>query len=94
MPSIGRLREGGPTYELLLNEKNLATVERLISFAEGKGHTLLELAFAWLLAQPAVVSVIAGATRPEQVVANAASTSWRLDPADMAEVDLILTGKN
>ena len=42
------------------------------AFAEARGHTLLELAISWLLSRPAVASVIAGATSPEQVAANAA----------------------
>ena len=54
------------------------------------GHTLLELAFAWLEAKPAVASVIAGATKPEQVAANAAATEWRLEPADLAEIDAVI----
>jgi aryl-alcohol dehydrogenase-like predicted oxidoreductase len=53
-------------------------IEKLTAFAEERGRTLLELAFAWLLSQRPVASVIAGATRPEQVRANAAASSWRL----------------
>lgn len=70
-----------------LTDANFAIVEALIPFAEARGHTLLELAFAWLLAHPAVTSVIAGATKPEQVRANAAAASWQLTQADLAEVD-------
>jgi aryl-alcohol dehydrogenase-like predicted oxidoreductase len=55
----------------LLSEENLDKVERLIAFAESRGHTLLELAFSWLLARPIVVSVIAGATSAEQIRRNA-----------------------
>ena len=53
-------------------------IERLEAFASERSHPLLELSFAWLLSQPAVASVIAGATKPEQVHANAAAASWRL----------------
>ena len=74
----------------LLNERNLATVESLIKFAESRGHTILELAFAWLLAKPVVASVIAGATSAEQVRANAAAASWKLTADDVAEVNRIL----
>ncbi len=70
-----------------LTDANFAVVEALIPFAEARGHTLLELAFAWLLAHPAVTSVIAGATKPEQVRANAAAASWQLTQAALAEVD-------
>jgi aryl-alcohol dehydrogenase-like predicted oxidoreductase len=73
-----------------LTDETLATVEALIAFAEARGRTILELAFAWLLARPVVASVIAGATRPEQVRTNAAAaTGWRLTEAECAEVDAI-----
>ena len=58
-------------------------LEALDSFAKERGRTLLELAFAGLLAQPCVPSVIAGATSPEQVKANAAACEWQLDPEDV-----------
>jgi aryl-alcohol dehydrogenase-like predicted oxidoreductase len=61
-------------------------VEALTSFAAERGHTLLELAFAWLLAQTSVASVIAGATSPDQVRANARAGTWRLTPEDLAEL--------
>lgn len=61
-------------------------VEVLTAWAADHGHTVGELAVAWLLAQPAVSSVITGATRPEQVTANAAAAAWRLSPAEVVEV--------
>jgi len=67
--------------------ENLQKVERLIAFAEKRGHTLLELAFSWLAAQDPVVSVIAGATTPEQVKANASAANWKLSGEDLAEID-------
>jgi len=85
----GRLAGGGRYGELLTEEK-LATVEALISFAEGKGRTLLELAISWLLAHGVVASVIAGATKPAQVQANAAAAGWRLGDAELAAVDDIM----
>jgi aryl-alcohol dehydrogenase-like predicted oxidoreductase len=69
--------------------ENLAKVEKLAAFAGSRGRTLLELAFSWLAAQPQVASVIAGATSPEQVVANARATSWKLTPAELKEIDQI-----
>lgn len=72
-----------------LNEPNLQKMEQLKSFAEDRGHTLLELAFAWLLAHRSVASVIAGATKPEQVEANANAANWQLTDQDLAEVDRI-----
>jgi len=70
--------------------ENLELVERLIAFSEARGHTLLELAFSWLLTRPTVASVIAGATRPEQVRGNAAAAGWALTAGDLAELDGIL----
>jgi aryl-alcohol dehydrogenase-like predicted oxidoreductase len=87
VPSGTRLSEG--RYADLINDENLATVERLTAFAEARGRTLLEIAVSWLLARPAVASVIAGATRPEQVRANAAAAGWRLTDADLRELDRI-----
>ena len=64
-------------------------IEALQSFAEKRGHTILELAVSWLAAHPCVVSVIAGATTPEQVRANAAAANWKLSAAELAEVDAL-----
>lgn len=74
----------------LFTDENLDKVERLVQFAEGHGHTLLELAFSWLAAQPAVASVIAGAVSPEQVTANASATRWQLNSGDLADIDRIM----
>lgn len=71
------------------NARNFDRVERLEAFAKKQGHTILELAISWLVAQPVVASVIAGATRPEQVRANADAARWQLLPEDLAEVDWI-----
>jgi aryl-alcohol dehydrogenase-like predicted oxidoreductase len=76
----------------VFTEENLEKVERLIQFAESHGHTLLELAFSWLAAQPAVASVIAGATSPEQVKANASAPRWELSSADLAAIDALMAG--
>ena len=70
-----------------IDEAQLDTVEQLIAFAEARGRTILELAFSWLLMKPTVTSVIAGATRPEQIHANAAAAGWKLSDEEMAEVD-------
>lgn len=88
LPEGSRITAGS-RYEALLNERNLDLVEELVHFAESRGHSILDLAFAWLLAHRAVSSVIAGATRPEQVRANAAAAAWRLTDAERAEVDAI-----
>jgi aryl-alcohol dehydrogenase-like predicted oxidoreductase len=72
-----------------LSEQTLATVTALEGLARAEDHSLLELAFAWLLSRPVVASVIAGATKPEQVLANTAAADWRLDPGLLARVDEI-----
>jgi aryl-alcohol dehydrogenase-like predicted oxidoreductase len=70
----------------MLSAKTFARIDALTNFAAERGHTLLELAFAWLLAVPTVASVIAGATTPTQVAANAATAGWDLSLDDVAEV--------
>jgi aryl-alcohol dehydrogenase-like predicted oxidoreductase len=56
---------------------------------KARGHTMLELAFSWLAARPAVASVIAGATKPEQIAANVQAVSWELTGEEMSEIDKI-----
>jgi len=85
LPKGTRLADGSG----LLSDENLAVVEELIQFAESKGHTLLELAIGWLLAHPAVASVIAGATKPEQARGNASAIAWRLSADERAAVDAL-----
>ena len=85
-PEGARL-SAGPQADRLLTEQNYDTVEKLEAFAQERGHTILELAFSWLASLDYVGSVIAGATRPDQVAANAAAASWRLTSEEMADVD-------
>ena len=70
-------------------DANFDTLEKLESFAQGRGHTVLELALGWLASQQYVGSVISGATSPEQVEQNVKATEWRLTAEEMAEVDSI-----
>ena len=74
----------------LLTDENLTKVEQLIAFAEGRGHTILELAFSWLLSRPMVSSVIAGATKPEQVQANAQAAEWDISEPELDEINRIV----
>jgi aryl-alcohol dehydrogenase-like predicted oxidoreductase len=76
--------------DALLSPANRAAVERLRAFAEGRGHTVLDLAIAWLATRPAVASVIPGATSAEQVGANIAAGEWILDPPDIDVVDALV----
>ncbi|WP_224247520.1 aldo/keto reductase [Hyalangium gracile] len=89
-PPGTRITDGG-RFSSFLSEERLARVESLIAFAELRGHTLLELAFSWLLARKSVASVIAGATSPAQVKSNAAAAGWQLTAAELAEVDRLLS---
>ena len=87
-PAGSRAVEGfGPK---IFTPKNLEIVEALIKFAEARNHTILELAFGWLLSHKPVASVIAGASKPEQVRANANSASWQLSSDDLREIDVIM----
>ncbi len=70
----------------VLTDDNFRVLDALTTWATERGHTLLELAFAWLLATPEVASVIAGATSPAQIAANAAAGDWLLTPAEADEV--------
>ena len=72
------------------SDANLARAEALAAFAEGRGHSLLELAIGWLASQGCVASVIAGATTPEQVRANVAASSWRLSAEELVGVEGVL----
>jgi aryl-alcohol dehydrogenase-like predicted oxidoreductase len=71
----------------VLSDENLATVQALADLAAEEGHSVLDLAIAWLLSRAEVASVIAGATRPEQVRANAAAGAWAIPPDLLRRVD-------
>jgi aryl-alcohol dehydrogenase-like predicted oxidoreductase len=89
MPAGARLTNSKGLAGRYLSEKNWGIVEELAKFCEARGHSLLEVAFSWLLARRAVASVIAGATQPEQLEANVHAVEWQLTPEDLAEVDRI-----
>ena len=74
----------------MFTDANFDLLERLEAFCGARGHTVLELAFAWLLANNAVSSVIAGATRVEQIISNAKASSWQLTDYELAEVNGII----
>ena len=84
-----RLAKVPPWGAHIMTDENFATLARLEAFAAERGYVVGELAIAWLLSRPAVSTVIAGATRAEQVVANVAAGNWRLNAAEVAEVDQI-----
>jgi aryl-alcohol dehydrogenase-like predicted oxidoreductase len=78
--------------ERYLTPRNEEIVEKLNAFVTARGHTMLELAFSWLAQRPQVASVIAGATRPEQIEQNVKAIAWKLSAEDMAEIDQITLG--
>jgi aryl-alcohol dehydrogenase-like predicted oxidoreductase len=69
------------------SDRNVRIADALKEFAAERGHTLLDLAMSWLASRPQVASVIAGATSPAQVKANAAAMNWPLDPSALKEID-------
>jgi len=73
-----------------LTDERLGQVARLEEIARAHGKTVGQLAIAWLLARPEVCSVIAGATRPEQVEENAGAAGWDLDAATLDQIAGIL----
>lgn len=89
LPEGTRIR-GNERWEGLLTDELLGGVERLAALAGDQGKELIDLAFAYLLAEPAVASVIAGATRPDQIRRNVTAGSWRLDDATRDEVRALL----
>lgn len=70
-----------------LSDERLAVVQRLDDLARSEGHGVLDLSFGWLLSRPAIASVIAGATGPEQITANVADGAWRPSAEILAAVD-------
>jgi aryl-alcohol dehydrogenase-like predicted oxidoreductase len=89
-PADSRLSVQKQRAEFLLTEEHFDVLEQLEAFASARARTMLELAFAWLLTHPQISSVIAGATRPEQIIANARAANWRLTAEEMDELDGVL----
>jgi len=90
LPAGTRLARNPPRHaDEFLNERNWRIVDALDAFVVRRGHTLLELAMSWLASRPYIPSIIAGATRPEQVEQNIAAVGWALSEADLAEIDRI-----
>jgi aryl-alcohol dehydrogenase-like predicted oxidoreductase len=92
MPSGTRFAGATGLANRYMTERNWSIVERLQEFCTRRGLSLLDLAFSWLLAQPTLASVIAGATRPEQLEQNVKAAGHTLTPEDLAEVDRLTRG--
>ena len=86
-PEGTRLAGAGPMAERVLTEGNFETLGKLENFTESRGHNMVELAIGWLASQRHVASVIAGATKPEQVEQNVRAAEWRLSAEELAEVN-------
>jgi aryl-alcohol dehydrogenase-like predicted oxidoreductase len=80
----GSRLDRGSYFAAGATDENFDYIETLTAFAEARGHTLLELAMAWLAAQDGVASVIAGATTPQQVQDNTSAATWQLTADDLA----------
>ena len=90
MPEGARLTDM-PTFanRIYLTDENFDIVDNLNKFAHKTGHSILELAFGWMASRPTTASIIAGATKPEQIEANVAAVNWVLSQSEIDEVDKI-----
>lgn len=93
LPSDTRLAQNlwnmGDRY---LTQERLQLVDKLSDFAQERGHSVLELAISWLLAQPVVCSVIAGTTKLSQLQKNLEAGEWQLSAEDMQQIADICSG--
>ena len=89
LPADTRLAQTQRLADRYLTERNWQIAEKLADFADSHDRTMLQLAFSWLLGQSPVASVIAGATRPEQLEQNVRAGDWALTANELAEVDRI-----
>ena len=76
----------GEMRDMFLSEDNLAAVDRLTNYAAAQDHSILELAIGWLVSNPAVATVICGATKPSQVASNVTAASWAMSPDQRSEI--------
>jgi len=91
-PADTRFGKAPQLRDRYVTPRNEDIVEKLQVFAKERGHSMLELAFSWLTARPQVASVIAGATRVEQVEQNVKAIAWTLSPEEVVEIDRITKG--
>jgi aryl-alcohol dehydrogenase-like predicted oxidoreductase len=90
MPEGARLTKTQALADRYMTDKNWEIVEKLEAFSTERSHTMLELAFSWLASQPTVSSVIAGATKPEQVEQNVKAADWQMSPEELDQIRSIL----
>jgi aryl-alcohol dehydrogenase-like predicted oxidoreductase len=89
MPEGARITQGKRYSEKFFGDQQQDIIEKLIKFAEARGHTILELAMSWLAGRPGIGSIITGATKPEQLHANVKTTGWKLTAEELVEIDKI-----
>jgi len=89
LPADGRLSGPNPAFGRIFSNANWDKLAKFEAFAAERGHTVSELAIAWLLAKPWISTVIAGARKVEQISANVAAGEWKLTAEEVAEVDSI-----
>ena len=89
IPEGSRLSYSKRHIERFVTDANWKMLDALQQFCDRRGRPILDLAFGWLLGNPVVASVIAGATRPEQPELNVRATGWTLTAEERAEVDRI-----
>lgn len=89
-PPPGSRGESSEYVQRYMTDDNYTRVERLSAWSEERGHSMAELAQAWLLAQPQVCSVITGLTRVEHLQQNAAAADWELTPAEIDTINQVL----
>ena len=87
----GSRAEFSPYVKKYLTDANFDKLDKLRIFTDSRGRTLHDLAFAWLLSNKQVPSVIAGATTPEQVTAHANTIDWKLSDAELTELKELLS---
>lgn len=89
----GSRGESSPYVQKYMTDANFAKVEKLTAWATERGHSMNELAHAWLLGQPRVSSVISGATKLAQLQENAKAADWQLTVDELATVNGVLDGR-
>ena len=87
IPAGTRLATPRPHESAFLAAANWKLIDALEEYCKERGRSLLEFAISWLLSKPAVASVIAGATRPEQLEANASAARWKLTADELSDID-------
>jgi aryl-alcohol dehydrogenase-like predicted oxidoreductase len=92
----GKYRRGEPGPEgarlsggEIADDETFERLERLAEFCDQRGIEPIDVAIGWLLSRPQIASVIAGATKPEQVERNVRAAEWKPSEADLAELDAI-----